>query len=106
MITRALGSPGGVEADYFLLPLASVERLLLCSDGVNGMIDDDLIEEILRTVDDPRDAAARVVAAALEAGGRDNATAIVVDVVGLAPEHAYDSERQRVSLEEKLGALP
>ena len=106
VITRALGSPGGVEADYFLLPLASVERLLLCSDGVNGMIDDDLIEEILRTVDDPRDAAARVVAAALEAGGRDNATAIVVDVVGLAPEHAYDSERQRVSLEEKLGALP
>ena len=42
----------------------------------------------------------------MQAGGRDNATAVVVDVVGLATENSYDSERQRVSLEQKLGALP
>ncbi len=40
VITRALGGRGSVEADYFVLPLASAERLLLCSDGVSGMIDD------------------------------------------------------------------
>ncbi|MCW2791336.1 MAG: stp 1 [Nocardioides sp.] len=106
VITRALGGPDSVEADYFLLPLPSVERLVLCSDGITGMIDDEHLREILATVTDPRDAADGMVAAALEAGGQDNATAIVVDVVGLVTEHSYDSERQRVSLEQKLGALP
>jgi protein phosphatase len=106
VITRALGGPEAAEADYFLLPVPSVERLVLCSDGVTGMIDDDDIAEILRETDDPRDAADRVVAAAVAAGGRDNATAVVVDVVGLVTEHDYDSARQMQSLEEKLGALP
>ena len=82
VVTRALGGPDGAEADYFLLPVASVERLLLCSDGINAMIGDDVIEELLAEATDPRDAADRVVAAALEAGGHDNATAVVVDVIG------------------------
>jgi len=106
VVTRALGGPDDAEADYFLLPLASVERLLLCSDGINEMIDDATIEAILDEVGDPRDAADRLVAAALDAGGRDNATAVVVDVVGLLTDDAYDSAPVRVSLEQKLGALP
>lgn len=106
IITRALGGRGSAEADYFVLPLASVERLLLCSDGVSGMIDDAEIAEIMGAVEDPRDAADRVVAAAVAAGGKDNATAVVVDVVGLADRRPYDTEQQRMSLEEKLGALP
>lgn len=106
VITRALGGPDAAEADYFLLPLTSVERLVLCSDGITGMIGDPVMAEILGRVADPRDAADAMVAAALEAGGRDNATVVVVDVVGLVTENSYDSERQRVSLEQKLGALP
>jgi PPM family protein phosphatase len=106
VITRALGGPDSAVADYFQLPLASAERLVLCTDGVNGMIDDTAIETILRETDDPRDAADKLVAAAVSAGGQDNATAVVVDVVGLAADSAYDSRRQRESLEEKLGALP
>lgn len=85
IITRALGGPRNVEADYFLLPLASVERLLLCSDGVTGMIDDDRIAEILARVSDPADAAGELVAAAVAAGGRDNATAVVVDAIEQQP---------------------
>ncbi len=46
------------------------------------------------------------MAAAVDAGGHDNATAVVVDVVGLADDRPYDSDAQRMSLEEKLGALP
>ena len=61
---------------------------------------------VLREAEDPRDAADRLVAAAVEAGGKDNATAVVVDVVGWADVRSYDSERQRESLEQKLGALP
>ena len=106
VITRALGGKGSVEADYFVLPLSGAERLILCSDGVSGMIDDEQIGEIMLTAGDPRDAADKVVAAAVAAGGRDNATAVVIDVVGLVEERPYDSERERVSLEQKLGALP
>jgi serine/threonine protein phosphatase PrpC len=103
VITRALGSPEGIQPDFFLLPLGSVERLLLCSDGVTGMIGGDEIEEILEAVADPRDAADRLVQAAVAAGGRDNATAVVVDVVGWVKDATYDSQRQLQSLESKLG---
>ena len=106
VVTRALGGPDDAEADYFLLPLPSVERLLLCSDGVNGMVDDAAIEAVLTGSGDPRDAADRLVSAALEAGGRDNATAVVVDVVGWLTDDARGSAPSAVSLEQKLGALP
>jgi protein phosphatase len=106
VITRALGGPRLEAPDYFLLPVAEVERLLLCSDGISGLVDDDRIGSILGASPDPRDAADRLVAAALDAGGDDNATAVVVDVVGLVPDQDYDSERARTSLEQKLGALP
>ncbi|MFD1946297.1 PP2C family protein-serine/threonine phosphatase [Nocardioides aestuarii] len=106
VITRALGGPEPAQPDYFLLPLASAERLLLCSDGISGMIRDDEIAAVLATADDPRDAADELVERALAAGGRDNATAVVIDVVGWADAADYDSDRQRLSLEQKLGALP
>ena len=80
VITRALGGADFSDADYFLLSLPEVERLLLCSDGVTGMIDDAQIAEILGREGDAQGAADRLVAAAVEAGGRDNATAVVVDV--------------------------
>lgn len=106
VITRALGDSIGGPADFFVVPLAEAERLLLCSDGVSGMVGDAGLAEILGACPDPRDAADRLVAAAVEAGGEDNATAVVVDVVGWAPESPYDSERRRASLEAKLGARP
>jgi serine/threonine protein phosphatase PrpC len=106
VVTRAVGGPRRPEADFFVLPLPVAERLLLCSDGVFGMIGHDRVAEIVAGSSDPRDVADRLVAAALQAGGRDNATAVVIDVMGLASEDSYDSARQRVSLEQKLGALP
>ncbi|KRF14490.1 protein phosphatase [Nocardioides sp. Soil796] len=107
VITRALGGPVFRDPDFFVLPLSSAERLVLCSDGVSGMIADHVIHQIVSTTDDPRDAAEALVSAAVAAGGEDNATAVVVDVVGLtesATPHVLRTEP--VSLEEKLGALP
>jgi protein phosphatase len=79
---------------------------LLCTDGVSGLIDEEAIAAVLRDAADPRDAADQLVERALVAGGRDNATAIVVDVVGWSDVRDYDSDRQRLSLEKRLGALP
>ncbi|WP_151084419.1 PP2C family protein-serine/threonine phosphatase [Nocardioides cynanchi] len=106
IVTRALGGPDRPEPDYFTLPLPEAERILLCSDGVTGMVPDHDLATLLGSHPDPRDAAERVVAAAVAAGGVDNATAVVVDVMGLASDDSYDSRRQRESLHEKLGALP
>ncbi len=106
IVTRALGTGVDSEPDCFLLPVPDVERLLLCTDGVSGLVGDDVLCALLTEVEDPRDAADRIVAAALEAGGEDNATAVVVDVVGLVSDDTYDAVAERRSLEEKLGALP
>jgi protein phosphatase len=66
----------------FWLPARDVDRLLVCTDGVNGLIDDATIAGVLAGEAEPAAAARALVAAALEAGGEDNATAVVVDVVG------------------------
>ena len=106
IVTRALGGPDRPEPDYFTLSLPEAERILLCSDGVTGMVPDHDLAALLGSSADPRDAAEQVVAAAVAAGGVDNATAVVVDVMGLVSDDSYDSRRQRESLHEKLGALP
>jgi protein phosphatase len=106
IITRALGGPDSVDPDFSFVPLAEAERVLLCSDGVTGMIPDAEIARQLAENTDPRDAAERVVAAAVAAGGVDNATAVVIDVMGLVDDRTYDSRRQQESLHQKLGALP
>jgi protein phosphatase len=86
VVTRALGGPDLVEPDFFRLPLHSAGRLVLCSDGVTEMIDDHAVAAICQEATDAQDAADRLVAEAVRAGGRDNATAVVVDVVGWADE--------------------
>lgn len=106
VITRALGGMVPADPDYFHLMLPAGSKLLLCSDGVSGMIGDEEICRILGEDTDARDTAERLVAAAVAAGGHDNATAVVINVVGLTEENPYDSDRQRASLEQKLGVLP
>jgi protein phosphatase len=82
VITRALGGPGFTEPDLFWLPVVAGDRLLICTDGINGLIDDAEIQRILAAEPDPAAAARALVAAALDAGGEDNATAVVLHVVG------------------------
>jgi PPM family protein phosphatase len=79
VVTRALGSDTGLHPDHWLLPVVSGERFLICSDGLFGEVSDAAIAPLLGT-GDPRQAAEALVAAANEAGGRDNVTAVVVDV--------------------------
>ena len=81
-ITRALGTSPTVRPDLYELNVSAGDRLLLCSDGLSGMIDDEAIARILSAYRDPQTCAKELVAAANDAGGHDNITAVVVDVGG------------------------
>lgn len=94
IITRALGAGrGGVPVmDQWLLPLTPGDRVLICSDGLSSEIEDAELALTLGAVDDPLDAARALVAAALEAGGHDNITAVVVDALWPAGDPADEVE--------------
>ncbi len=81
MITRALGIDTTVEVDVFDVGLEPGDRFLFCSDGLTTMIRDGAIAEILASEDDRERAADELVNAANIAGGADNITVVIVDVV-------------------------
>ncbi|CAM3478288.1 PP2C family protein-serine/threonine phosphatase [Isoptericola cucumis] len=83
VVTRALGAPEDPDGDFWLLPVHTGDRLMVCSDGLTGELADERIEHLLLTEPDPQVAADRLVREALVAGGRDNITVIVVDATGL-----------------------
>src|SRR5262249_28444921 len=70
------GHSGKVKADLRWLRLADGDRLLLCSDGLSEMVDDDAIARILAEREPP-DAAQVLLDAALDGGGKGNVTVIV-----------------------------
>jgi protein phosphatase len=81
LITRALGADEEVEVDTMVLPVEAGDRLLLCSDGLTDMVPEARIGEILAdSPEDPETPARTLVSAALDAGGSDNVTVVVVDV--------------------------
>jgi len=83
VVTRALGAAGTVDVDYWLLPVAANDRILVCSDGLTGELPDPFVAETLLAESDPQAAADRLVAEAVRAGGRDNVTVLVVDARAL-----------------------
>src|SRR5918993_1107375 len=81
LITRALGADEEVDVDIAILPIEVGDRILLCSDGLSDMVSEAGISEILAdSPDDPERAARVLLSAALDAGGNDNITIVVVDV--------------------------
>jgi PPM family protein phosphatase len=102
VITRALGSDPNMVADVYEVDAAAGDRLLLCTDGLTGMLPDDYIADILLGERDPNAAAASLVEAANRAGGYDNITAIVVDLddtpaADLAPARGSAEAGRRVA---------
>ena len=78
-LERALGVDPEVEVDVHVLDMAPGDRVLLCSDGLFGMIDDDLIQNVMVSEESPQRAAERLCEEAVHAGGNDNVTTVVVD---------------------------
>ena len=87
MITRAIGIEETVEIDDFRLDVDSLVRVLLCSDGLSGMLTDLDILNIVSGKKDVEETAARLVENANENGGRDNISVIVIDFTGEEVEH-------------------
>ena len=80
LVTRCLGMPDDPEVDTWLVRPVEGDRLLIASDGLHGEVPDAEIEALLGA-GEPAEATARaLVAAALAAGGHDNATVLVLDV--------------------------
>jgi protein phosphatase len=95
-ITRAVGLEPGVDVDVIEVDLRDGDRLLLCSDGLTTMVGEDEINTLLADEPDAATAAARLVDAANAAGGVDNITVVVIDVVGdgASPESESESESE------------
>lgn len=81
-LERALGVEEETAVDMRNLSAQPGDRFLLCSDGLTIHLEDDEIEDILTEFDDPASTSRRLVREAVDAGGMDNVTAIVVDFPG------------------------
>ena len=114
IVTRALGTDPTIRVDDFEILPHQGDRYLLCSDGLTNEVSERDIATVLRTIDDPDDAAAELIRRANEHGGRDNITIVIVDVVddggasarasALVPDHEEFSDSEHDT--ESYLALP
>ena len=87
VLTRVVGTEPDVSVDERDVGLLEGDRLVLCSDGLTNMVTEDQIQAILEaTPTNPQEAADRLVRAANRAGGVDNITVVVLDLVADADD--------------------
>lgn len=104
VITRALGFHELPRPDLWGVPFRAGLRLLICSDGLTKELHDARIGEILAERRPAADTADLLVAEALEAGGRDNVSIIVVDVLETPPATRRQGGAARRATTPRLGA--
>ncbi len=78
IITRAVGTESPLDVDVFVVSMAKGDKVLLCSDGLTNMVEDDEISLIIRT-NDIDQAVGRLINRANEEGGVDNITAVLYE---------------------------
>lgn len=79
IITRAIGARDYVEADYFNMELQAGDMVMLCSDGLTNMVDDETIRRILTEDGSLKDRVEKLVETANQNGGKDNISVIVIE---------------------------
>jgi protein phosphatase len=82
IILQALGTADTVQVDLTYVKLLRGDTLMLCSDGLSGMVRNDEIREVLRTVEDPLEVCKVLTDRANQAGGHDNITVVVAKFEG------------------------
>lgn len=106
VVTRAVGVEADADPDVWLLPAEGHQLFIICSDGLSREVSDEEIRSIL--LDAPADPSKALVDRALEAGARDNVSAIVVDALSVdmtPPSPGYHDTRGLGALEETLPRL-
>lgn len=109
ILTRALGVDERLQVDQAVIEPRPGDRILLCSDGLTGMIGEEAITGILTERSDPQQAADALVDAANEAGGQDNITAVVLDVLeakGEAPAQPPPAEPPTAERKTEIASRP
>ncbi|MDH4352605.1 MAG: protein phosphatase 2C domain-containing protein [Actinomycetota bacterium] len=101
ILTRTLDGTHPAQPDLSVRELESGDRLLVCSDGLSGVVSQDTIAETLARHDDPQDAVDALVALALKGGGPDNVTCVIADVVPVE----YDASDEDDEIVEEDSAL-
>lgn len=104
VLTNALGIGGDTRVATFLVPLYSGDRLMLCSDGVHDYLSESEIGDAIVGAPSPARAAQRLVDLALERGGADNATAVLVKVLEAGETRIPKERRERD--EQSIAACP
>ena len=79
IITRALGARNTIEADFFNLELEAGDIVLLCSDGLTNMVEDEDIRRVLKSGRDLKERAETLVQMANDNGGKDNISVIIIE---------------------------
>lgn len=79
IITRAVGAVEEIEIDFFQTELEPKDQILLCSDGLTNMIEDEEINRIIKEQENLSGAAEELIRTANQNGGRDNITVIIID---------------------------
>jgi protein phosphatase len=76
-LTNVVGAGSRTDVHVLEQPIAAGELLLLTTDGVHGVLDEDRLQRLMLNDDEPRAIATKMIAAALAQGSRDNCTAVV-----------------------------
>ena len=96
VITRAVGASELTPPDYLGIEVQDGDRFVICSDGLTKELTDYGIQHFLREHDDPAAAVDAMLAAALENGGRDNVTLVVVKVERTGHDEEESAETSKV----------
>lgn len=79
VITRAVGAVDEIEIDFFEEDIQTEDEILLCSDGLTNMVEDEAIRRIIKGQRDTAEKAEKLVETANRNGGKDNITVIVIE---------------------------
>ncbi len=111
IILQALGTAETVQVDLTYVELRRGDALLLCSDGLSGMVRNDEIREVLRTIDEPLEACRELTDRANQAGGHDNVTVVIArfdgeGLVAATPEDIANLKYRKYELPEGAISQP
>ncbi len=87
IVTRALGVDADVEIDLLTIAVQTGDRLLICSDGLTSMVREREVARLLGTGDNMQEIAEHLVQKAVDNGGEDNVTVVVIHVLEADPAH-------------------